>query len=152
MSMTTPTKIPWYYHSFDEHNDRTWRDYWIGGEEFDREFGFGGFTLYFNPEVRVVGISLCSLKDRFDKRIGRKVAEEITQGFLATTDHWYVLCPTIETCSLWTALMLRNSKAIALHTLSYMYPHTTICFYTPRGRSKEAIWQRHIDNATEKRV
>lgn len=148
--MKTEYRSPWYYHSFDDHNDGAWRNYWLSGDDdYDRGYGYGGFTLYYNLDLRVVGISLCSLKDRFNKKIGRSMAEAIAVGFRSTNNDWYVLCPTPVTCSRWTALMLQSAKEVALHELSYVYPHVSISFYTPDDRSKEAIWKRHADAAFE---
>lgn len=143
--MTTRVKTPWYYHSFDDHNDEAWRNYWIDdGDDYDRDYGFGGFTLYFNPDHRVVGVALCGLKDRFMKKVGRSMAEEIARGFQSTNDDWYVLCPTLATTSPWVTLMLKVARYTALDTLTVDYPHNTISIYTPEFRSREAINDRHV--------
>lgn len=135
---------PWYYHSFDDHNDQAWRNYWMSGDDdYDREFGYGGFTLFFDPVARVVGISLCGLKDRFEKRLGRAAAEEITRGFKSEYDDWYILCPTMETTSPWVTLMLKVARYTALDYLTVDYPESAISVYTPEFRRMEAINRRN---------
>ena len=138
--MRPPTKNDWYYHSFDDHNDDAWRNYWMYSEDgdFDKDYGYGGFTLYFNPVTKVAGVSLCSLKDRFVKKIGRGVAEEIARGFVSpftsSNSDWFVLCPTISTASTWVGLMLRCARYAAVDVLMQEYPHGPVSFYTPKSR------------------
>ena len=135
---------PWYYHSFDDHNDEAWSNYWLAGnDDFDRGYGYGGFTLYFEPAGKVVGIAICGLKDRYVKRMGRVTAEEIVRGFQSSNDDWYVICPNLNTTSPWVCLMLKYARYTALDWLAVDYPRSAICVYTPEFRSKEAINDRH---------
>jgi len=134
----------WYYHSFDDHNDEAWRGYWIdGGMDFDRDYGYGGFTLYFEPEAKVVGIAICGLKDRFVKRLGRENAVEIARGFQSSNNDWFILCPTLSTSSPWVTIMLKYARYTALDWLAVDYPRSAISIYTPEFRSQGAINARH---------
>lgn len=143
-------KDAYYYHSYDNHNNDEWWERSMYDGTLDHEDGFGGFTLFFDPVRKVVGISICSRSDRFNKKLGRKNAQLITKNASAHPGaNWLVLCPTIATTSPWTALMLHCARGIALAFLAHDYPDASITFYTPSDRRKETIEERHAREKEE---
>jgi hypothetical protein len=83
----------YWYHSFDGHNDEQW--YYI--YDRNRKSGYGGFTIAFDPELKVATIAVCSDKDRFSRRVGRDAAQRryrIMTGYIPYNGStWFILAP-----------------------------------------------------------
>ena len=112
-----------YYHSFDEHNDHEWwnADSCIAAQ-INRKQGHGGFTLFIDPALKVIGISICSAKDRFSRPEGRLVAQALAEGAIevlgdSDREGWLVAHPYIPSHSSdFVKTMVRFAR-IAVHDI-----------------------------------
>ena len=162
--MTVRVREPYFYHSFDDHNDESWaysNDY---PHHVSREEGFGGFTLAFFPNRKMVGISICGLKDRFDKKVGRATAIELQACRIPPRFGWVVCTPQTNGTSVWVDFMLHVARCVALDMLVRDYPGENIFFqfFAPEpkperepgvttfdGELFKANWTRVIEDVFE---
>ncbi len=137
--MTASVREPYFFHCFDDHNDEAFYQngefpYWV-----DRDAGYGGFTLGFYPERKVVSISICGTLDRYVKKVGREnvtaFAERIcpSSSLVGGEDpldplNWSVLCPRAKSTSEWVEHMLKAARNMALTMLVEDYPGEQILF------------------------
>lgn len=82
----------------------------------------GGWTLAIDLDKRLIGISICSPKDQFNKKIGRKVAEE--RAYSATGDErmFIITAPAILHSE--RIELVRDAVRCAIRFVITRYPNT----------------------------
>jgi hypothetical protein len=96
-----------YRHEFDRYN-------W-GRQE-------GGWTIAIDPEKRLIGISICSPKDQFNKKLGRKIAEERAYSVVGDERMFIITAPVAAHGA--TAGLLKGALYNAIRFVTERYPNT----------------------------
>jgi hypothetical protein len=82
----------------------------------------GGWTVAIDADNRLIGISICSPKDQFNKRLGRVIAEE--RAHMAFSDGKMFIITAPVTSSRVTTGFVHEALRSAIGFVIHRFPNT----------------------------
>jgi hypothetical protein len=81
----------------------------------------GGYTIAIDHERKTAGISICSKKDQFNKKVGRQLATSRAESFrFFYANSFKIMAPVAKSED--TDLLLRRAMFQLLGYIMYTYP------------------------------